>query len=69
MYGIIPALFIAWLLKEFGFYLMVYRGVFELTGRYTSTDVYYIGFIVIGLLYNAIDRMRTKTIVNKKGDD
>lgn len=54
--GLLWGLLIAWILSIFNFDYMFINAVYELLGLKISTDVYYVVFALLGLIYGIINK-------------
>lgn len=54
--GLLWGLLIAWILSIFNFDYMFINTVYELWGLKISTDVYYVVFVLLGLIYGIINK-------------
>lgn len=54
--GLLMGLLIAWILSIFNFDYMFINAVYELWGLKISTDVYYVVFALLGLIYGIINK-------------
>ncbi|EGS9999509.1 hypothetical protein I9Y31_001765 [Clostridium perfringens] len=54
--GLLMGLLIAWILSIFNFDYMFINAVYELLGLKISTDVYYVVFVLLGLIYGIINK-------------
>ena len=54
--GLLWGLLIAWILSIFNFDYMFINAVYELWGLKISTDVYYVVFALLGLIYGIINK-------------
>ncbi|WP_346967265.1 hypothetical protein [Clostridium perfringens] len=54
--GLLWGLLIAWILSIFNFDYMFINTVYELWGLKISTDVYYVVFALLGLIYGIINK-------------
>ncbi|MDK0980908.1 hypothetical protein P5F73_15625 [Clostridium perfringens] len=54
--GLLWGLLITWILSIFNFDYMFINAVYELWGLKISTDVYYVVFALLGLIYGIINK-------------
>ena len=54
--GLLWGLLIAWILSIFNFNYMFINAVYELLRLIISTDVYYVVFALLGLIYGIINK-------------
>ncbi|EHK2345189.1 hypothetical protein [Clostridium perfringens] len=54
--GLLWGLLIAWILSIFNFNYMFINAVYELLRLKISTDVYYVVFSLLGLIYGIINK-------------
>ncbi|XZM23692.1 hypothetical protein ACSXAD_10095 [Clostridium perfringens] len=54
--GLLWGLLIAWILSIFNFNYMFINAVYELLRLKISTDVYYVVFALLGLIYGIISK-------------
>jgi len=54
--GLLWGLLIAWILSIFNFNYMFINAVYELLRLKISTDVYYVVFVLLGLIYGIINK-------------
>ncbi|BDU84611.1 hypothetical protein P5E99_09290 [Clostridium perfringens] len=54
--GLLWGLLITWILSIFNFNYMFINAVYELLRLKISTDVYYVVFVLLGLIYGIINK-------------